>query len=135
MLTETVVGQDFLTTARLEDIQQKITLNEQNLERIEELKALMARSRLSVDRMPPAKQEIFIGVLRKERATREELKVLQRRKATMDTGIKNFLEGSIQVLDSLYPPVRVQIGDAEMNIRERFHAVTLTYNEKNGIIK
>ena len=134
MLTETVVGQDFLTTARLKDIQQKITLNEQNLERIEELKALMARSRLSVDRMPPAKQEIFIGVLRKERATREELKVLQRRKATMDTGIKNFLEGSIQVLDSLYPPVRVQIGDAEMNIRERFHAVTLTYNEKNGII-
>jgi hypothetical protein len=134
MLTETVVGRDFLSRARLEEIEEKIRLNEENLKRIEQLKTKMARSRTSIDQMPPAQQEIFIGVLRKERASQEDLKVLQRRKTTLEAGIENFLEGSIRVLDNLYPPVRVQIGDAETNIRERFHAVRLTYNSSMGIV-
>ncbi len=134
MLTETVVGKDFLTAARMEEISRKLHLNEQNLARIEELKKTLARSRITLENLPPEKQEILIGILRKEEATLVELQSLLRRKKILEQGLKEFVSGSIQVLDSLYPPVKVQIGDAIREISERLNAVTLTYSRFQGII-
>lgn len=134
MLTETVVGKDFLSSSRLEDIAKKILLHEANLRRIQELKSQLLRARVRVEQMAPDKQEIYIGILKKEQNSQIELKSLIRRKKTLTQGLHDFLTGSIQVLNSLFPPVRVQIGDAIREIREKLNAVTLTYDPRQGIV-
>ena len=134
MLTETVVGKDFLSSSRLEDIAKKILLHEANLRRIQELKSQLLKSRVRVDQMAPDKQEIYIGILKKEQNSQTELKSLIRRKKTLNQSLRDFLTGSIQVMNSLFPPVRVQIGDAIREIREKLNAVTLTYDPRQGIV-
>ncbi|MBI3985921.1 MAG: DUF342 domain-containing protein [Lentisphaerae bacterium] len=134
MLTQTVVGKDFLSSSRIEVLTTRIRANEDNLRRIQELKQQLAKSRVSIENMPPEKQEIYIGILRKEQVSQTELKSLVRRKKTLNAGLQEFLDGSVKVVDNLFPPVRVQIGDAIKEFRERLNAVTLTYNKTLGIV-
>ena len=84
--------------------------------------------------MPPKKQEIYICILRKEENSQSEMKCLIRRKKTLDTRLSEFLAASVQVLDSLYPPSRVQILDAISEIKERLDAVTLKYGKRGVIV-
>jgi hypothetical protein len=134
MLTETIVGKDFLSSSRLEEITNLIHTHEENLRRIQALKEQIQRSRVRLESMPPDKQEIYIGILRKEQNSLGEMKSLLRRKKTLSRGLQDFLEGSIQVLNNLYPPVRVQIGNAIRDIRQKLNAVTLKYDEALGIV-
>ena len=134
MMTETIVGKDFLSAQRLEDLKAKITLHEDNIARIHELKAQMVKARVRVEKLPPDKQEIYIGVLRKELASQTELKSLMRVKEKLSRGLNDFLSASIQVMDSLYPPVRVQVVDQITEITRRLNSVTLQYDRHNGIV-
>lgn len=134
MRTETIVGRDFLTPARLKSITDKIAVHEENLRRIHELKAQLARSRVSIERMPPDKQEIFIGILRKEEYSQARLRSLLRQKKTLGMGLKEFLSATVRVLDTIYPPVRVQIADSIKEITEKLEGVTLSYSRGQGIV-
>lgn len=134
MLTETTVGKDFLGSSRMENIANLIQAHEDNLRRIQALKQQIHKARVRVENMPPDKQEIYIGILRKEQASMNEMKSLLRRKKNIHRGLHDFLEGSIQVLDSLYPPVRVQIGNAIREIRQKLNTVTLKYDNALGIV-
>ncbi len=134
MMTETVVGKDFLTTQRLGEIAERVKLHEDNLRRIQELKSELARARVRVEQLPPDKQEIFIGVLRKESQSQAELRSLARRRTRLTQSLKDFLTASIQVLDSIYPPTRVQIVNEIMEIKKHLNAVTLQYDKNVGIV-
>ncbi|MFH0880972.1 MAG: FapA family protein, partial [Lentisphaerota bacterium] len=134
MLTETVVGKDFLTEQRLAEIREKISLHEDNLRRIQELKAQMIKAHVRIEKLPPDKQEIYIGVLRKEIASQAELKSLNRIRERLSKGLSDFLSASIRVVESLYPPVRVQMVDQITEITQRLNAVTLNYDKKTGIV-
>lgn len=134
MLTETTVGKDFLTTARLKDIADKIALHEDNLRRIQELKERLAKSRVPIEQMPPDKQDIYVGVLQKEQNSHVQLRSLMRRRRTLSQGLREFLSASVQVLDTLYPPVRIQIADAIREVTEKLRNVTLTYSKHQGIV-
>ncbi len=134
MLTETVVGKDFLTTQRLEEIAHKIKLHEDNLRRIAELKNELVRAKVRVEKLPRDKQEIYIGVLRKEQQSLAELRSLNRRKARLSQGLKEFLTACIRVLDGIYPPVRVQVVNDIMEITKKLTAVTLQYDKNVGIV-
>ena len=134
MLTETVVGKDFLTSQRMGDIREKIHLHENNLYRIQKLKQELAKSTVRIEDLPPEKQEIYIGVLRKEAQSQTELQSLMRRKKKLRQSLQDFLSASIQVVDSLYPPVRVQIVNEIKEIKEKLNAVTLKYDVYHGIV-
>jgi len=134
MLTEIVVGKDFLATSRLEEISGKIAVHEDNLRRIQWLKKELKKSRVPIERLPHEKQEIYIGILGKEQNSQAELKSLIRRKKTLDTRLTEFLAASVQVLNSLYPPSRVQILDAIREIKEKLNAVTLKYGKRGVIV-
>ena len=134
MLTEIVVGKDFLASSRLQDISAKIEAHEENLRRIEWLKKELEKSRVPVEQLPPQKQEIYIGILRKEENSHAEMKCLIRRKKTLDKRLTEFLAASVQVLNSLYPPSKVQILDAISEIREKLDAVTLKYGKRGVIV-
>ncbi|MFZ5994888.1 MAG: DUF342 domain-containing protein [Thermodesulfobacteriota bacterium] len=134
MLTETTVGKDFLTTARLKDIADKIALHEDNLRRIQELKERLAKSRVPIEQMPPDKQDIYLGVLQKEQNSHIQLRSLMRRKRTLSQGLEEFLSASVKVLDTLYPPVRIQIADAIREVTEKLRSVTLSYSKHQGIV-
>ena len=134
MLTETVVGKDFLTTQRLEVIREKIRLHENNLYRIQNLKQELVKARVRVEELPPEKQEIYIGVLRKEAQSRTELQSLTRKKKRLRQSLQEFLSASVQVLKSLYPPFRVQIVNEIKDVKEKLNAVTLKYDVHQGIV-
>ncbi len=134
MLTETVVGKDFLSSSRMEEITNLIITHEKNLNRIQALKAQIVKSRVRLENMPRDKQEIYIGILQKEQNSIHELRSLTRRKKTLNRGLQDFLDATIQVMDSLYPPVLVQIGNAIREIREKLNAVTLKFDDSLGII-
>ncbi|MBN1673751.1 MAG: DUF342 domain-containing protein [Kiritimatiellae bacterium] len=134
MLTETVVGKDFLTAKRLAQIHETIVMHEENLRRIQGLKVQMAKARVNIDELPPDKQEIYIGVLRKESQSQADLHSLERRKKRLNASLNEFLSASVQVLDSLYPPVRIQIVDNIREIKRKLNAVTLKYDADLGIV-
>jgi uncharacterized protein (DUF342 family) len=133
-LTEAVVGKDFLTQLRLEEIARKIALHESNLSRIQDLKRQLVSAHIPVEKMAPDKQEIYLNILRKEQNSEEELKSSLRRKKTLMLGLQQVLSATISVLDKLYPPVRVQIGDVIREIQERLETVSLYYDQMQGEI-
>lgn len=134
MLTETVVGKDFLSSSRMADIMKRIELHEDNLRKIKELKSTLARSRMRIEQMSPEKQEIFLGVLRKEQSSINELRSLERRRENLSRALRDFLDAGIRILNQLYPPVRAQIGDAVKEISDRLEAVTFKYDPMLGIV-
>jgi hypothetical protein len=134
LFTETIVGKDFLTEQRLKDFSETIRQHEENLRRIMRLKMEVSKARVALEQLPPDKQELYIGVLRKEKQSRSELSVLTRRRARLSSRINEFLSASIQILEELFPPVRVQIVDEIKEFRERMHAVTLKYDASRGIV-
>jgi uncharacterized protein (DUF342 family) len=134
MLTETIVGKDFLTVNRLAGIMEKMKLHEDNLRRIADLKNQMARARVRIEKLPPDKQEIYIGVLRKESNSQAELRNLTRRKDKLSRTLSDFLTASIRVLDSIFPPVRVQIVNEITEITKQLNDVTLQYDKDIGIV-
>jgi uncharacterized protein len=134
MFTETIVGKDFLTSPRLARIAEKIKAHEDNLRRIQELKQEMAKAHMRVEELPPDKQEIYISVLRKESQSQSEIRSLTRRKVKLSHHLREFIAASIQVLDSVYPPLRVQIGDEIKEITDRLDAVTLQYDAGRVVV-
>ena len=131
--TTTSVGVDFLTPRRLSRIDQRIREYEENLSKIDLLKQKLSAAKVDISKLPPEKQDLYISVLQKEIKTREELNSLRRSKEKFDRAIKDFLKASIRVLENLHPPVKVQIGDAIEEIRERMHKVTLVLDPENKI--
>jgi uncharacterized protein (DUF342 family) len=134
MFTETIVGKDFLTSHRLSRIAETIRVHEENLRRIQELKQEMAKANMRVEELPPDKQEIYIGILRKESQSQSELRSLARRKIKLSHHLREFIAASVRVLDSVYPPLRVQIGDEIKEINDRLDAVTLQYDAGRVVI-
>lgn len=134
LLTETVVGKDFLTESRLAEISRRIALHENNLNRIQQLKRQLVASHVPIERMAPDKQEIFLNILRKEQSSQAELKSSLRRKKTLSHGLREVISAGISVLDKLYPPVRVQIGGVFREIGEKLEKVSLRYDQIQGEI-
>jgi len=127
--TNVAVGKDFLTASRLEDVKARIVQYEENLGRIDELKREIARARVPLEKLPSDKQEIYIGVLKKEKALRLELKALLRRRKTLGTGLEEFLSACVRAVDGIYPPSHIQILDAVEEVKEKMKTATLRYED------
>ena len=135
MLTETIVGKDFLTTSRLGQIIERIKEHEAGLRRIQELKAQLSKARVRVEDLPADRQELYLGVLRKESASQAELRSLARRRSRLSTQLREFLSASVRVTDSIFPPARVQIVNEIKEINNKLNAVTLKYDaDVKGIV-
>jgi uncharacterized protein (DUF342 family) len=132
--TVTAVGRDFLTGRRLERLREVIALHEDNLEKIDALKSKLARHRVDVKKLPPAKQDIYLGVLRKEARSRQELEGLIRRRDRLSRVLSDVLEATIRIREELYPPVRVEIADAIREIEERLRRVVVFRDGDRGIV-
>lgn len=131
--TATTVGKDFLTTSRLVAIERRIKEHETSLAKMDMLKKKLAEAKVDISKLPPDKQDIYISILQKEIKTREEMNSLRRGKDKFDRAIKEFLTASIRVANELHPPVRVQIGEAIREIRERMEKVILVLDRDNTI--
>lgn len=132
--TVTAVGRDFLTARRLERLKEVVKVHEDNLARIQELKARLARARVDVKKLPPAKQDIYLGVLRKEVKSQQELDSLARRRDRLNRALSDVLEATIRIREELYPPVRVEIADAIKEIEERLRRVVVFRDRSRGIV-
>jgi len=133
MMTQVFVGKDFLTPTRLGEILARISMHEENLSRIQQLKNEMSRSRVQIENLPRDKQEIYIGILRKERNSLNELKSLMRRRDILQRALGEFLAASVKVLNSIYPPSRIQILDAISDVKQKLNAVILRWG-KQGVV-
>jgi uncharacterized protein (DUF342 family) len=131
--TVTAAGRDFLTGRRLERIREIIGVHEDNLKRIAELKSRLARGRVDVKKLPPAKQDVYLGVLRKEARSRRELESLLRRRDRLGQALSDVLEATIRIREELYPPVRVEIADAIREIEECLRQVVVYRDGDRGI--
>lgn len=132
--TVTAVGRDFLTARRLERLKEVIKVHEDNLERIQKLKAKLARANVDIKKLPPAKQDIYLGVLRKEVKSQQELESLARRRDRLNQALSDVLEATIRIREELFPPVRVEIADAIKEIEERLRQVVVFRDRSRGII-
>ncbi len=132
--TVTAVGRDFLTDKRLDRLKEIIAVHEDNLKRIRALKAQMTRANVDVKKLPPAKQDIYLGVLRKEVKSQQELDSLARRRDRLNQVLSDVLEATIRIREELYPPVRVEIADAIKEIEERLRKVVVFRDQYQGIV-
>ncbi|MFH1024515.1 MAG: FapA family protein [Planctomycetota bacterium] len=127
--TRMTAGKDFLTQKRLNRILEKLHLHEENLRKITELKDSLAHARIDPHRLPPDKQDIFLGVLKKEVRSLQELAALKRRRERLNTVLKDFLDASVVVVEDIFPPAKVQIVDAILEIREKLNAIEFRKDE------
>jgi len=132
--TVTAAGRDFLTNKRLERLREVIRLHEDNLAKITDLKTRLAKANVDVRRLPPDKQDIYLGVLRKEARSQMELASLARRRDKLNQALADVLEATIRIRDELFPPVRVEIADAIREIEERLRGVVVFRDRKEGIV-
>ncbi len=132
--TVTAVGRDFLTARRLERLKEVIRLHEENLARITALKEKLARANVDVRKLPPEKQDIYLGVLRKEAKSQAELASLARRRDRLDRSLSDVLEATVRIREELYPPVRVEIADAIREIEQRLRSVVVYRDSREGIL-
>lgn len=132
--TVTAVGRDFLTVRRMERLKEIIREHEDNLTRIGALKERMAKHNVDVRRLPPEKQDIYLGVLRKEARSRMELDGLLRRRDRVNEALSDVLEAAVRIREELYPPVRVEIADTIREIESRLRGVVVYRDRKDGIV-
>jgi uncharacterized protein (DUF342 family) len=132
--TVTAVGRDFLSAKRLERLKDVIRLHEENLAKITALKGKMAQANVDVRKLSPEKQDIYLGVLRKEAKSQAELSSLARRRDKLDQALSDVLDATIRIREELYPPVRVEIADAIREIEERLRSVVVYRDRREGIV-
>ena len=133
VLTTTSVGVDFLSPRRMKKIDDRIKEFESSLERINTLKSNLSKTMADIKSLPPEKQDMVISLFQKEMKVNEELGSLRRSKEKFVTAMKNMIKASIRVLDTLHPPVKVQIGNAIEEIKEQLGRVTLLLDKDNHI--
>jgi uncharacterized protein (DUF342 family) len=131
--TKTLVGKDFLTPKRIEKMEKRLKDHEQNLAKIEQLKQKLSDAHVDVFKLPPEKQDIYLSILQHESKTREQMSSLKRSKDKFQKAVVDFLSASIKVIEKLHPPVRVQIGEAIQEIRERMDSVVLSLDNTKQI--
>lgn len=132
--TVTAVGRDFLTAKRLERLKEVIGVHRDNLKKIGALKGKLARAHVDIKRLPPAKQDIYLGILRKEVKSQQELESLVRRRERLSRVLSDVLEATIRIREELYPPVRVEIADAIRDIEEHLRKVVVFRDRRAGIV-
>jgi len=132
--TVTAAGRDFLTARRLERLREIIRVHEDNLAKITDLKARLVKANVDVRRLPPEKQDIYLGVLRKEAKSQMELASLARRRDKLNQALADVLEATIRIREELFPPVRVEIADAIREIEEHLRGVVVFRDHKEGIV-
>ncbi len=132
--TVTAVGRDFLTSKRLERLKEIIGVHEDNLRKISALKGKLTKANVDLKRLPPAKQDIYLGILRKEVKSQQELESLLRRRERLSQVLSDVLEATIRVREELHPPVRVEIADAIKDIEEHLRRVVVFRDRKEGIV-
>lgn len=123
--TSIAAGRDFLTPKRLSALETRIALHQDNLKRIADLKRRLALAHVNVRQLPPDKQDIYIGVLKKETGSKQELAMLERQRERFRQACADLLEATIRVGETLKPPVQIQIRGALVRIQERLRAVIL----------
>jgi len=132
--TVTAVGRDFLTARRLERLKEIIGVHQDNLAKIAEVKGKLAKANVDVRKLPPEKQDIYLGILRKEARSQSELAALSRRRDRLNQALSDVLEATIRIREELYPPVRVEIADAIREIEGRLKSVVVYRDRKEGIL-
>lgn len=132
--TSTTVGKDFLTPKRFQILDQKIKEYELNLAKIDLLKKRLGASAATISKLPTQRQDVLISVLQKEIQIRAELNSLKRSKDRLNQAIEGFLSACIKILDQLYPPLRVQIGEVIQEIKEKMQHVTLLLDRDTKVL-
>ena len=89
---------------------------------------------MDVRRLSPEKQDIYLGVLRKEAHSRLELESLMRRHDRVNEALSDVLEAAVKIREELFPPVRVEIADAIREIESRLRGVVVYRDRKEGIM-
>lgn len=123
--TAVSTGRDFLTAKRLTGIEEGIVLHAENLQKIAALKKRLAQAGLDPAHLPPEKQDVYVSVMKKEAASRQQLASLERQRERFQQTYADFMEATIRVSESLHPPVNVQIGGILRQIQERLRDVVL----------
>jgi uncharacterized protein (DUF342 family) len=131
--TTTIVGKDFLTPRRLARVEQKIREYEEILAKIALVKKRLSEHEVNLANLPPQQQDIYIALLQREAQALQELNSLRRAKEKFDRAIEDFLSASIEVVESLHPPVKVQICSAVEEITQQMQRVTLVLDRGNRV--
>jgi uncharacterized protein (DUF342 family) len=124
--TATTVGNDFLTPKRLERVERRIREHEEQLTKIGLIKKKIAESHIDVTKLPADQQDLLISVLQKEAKARQEMNGLLRGRQKFVKSMTVFLHATIRVLEQLHPGVRVRIGAAVEEFKERLERVVLS---------
>jgi uncharacterized protein (DUF342 family) len=123
--TAVSTGRDFLTAKRLTGIEEGIVLHAENLQKIAALKKRLVQAGLDPAHLPPEKQDVYVSVMKKEAVSRQQLASLERQRERFRQTYADFMEATIRVTESLYPPVNIQIGGILRQIQERLRDVVL----------
>jgi uncharacterized protein (DUF342 family) len=123
--TRVKVGVEDLRAPLLAALDKRIRENEDSLSKIDELKARLASSGLSVRQLGPEQQMNYISVLRREIQSLEELRALRRRRKRVDSGKAEGVPPGVSVAGPLHPPVMVEIGEVSQVIQEPLLGVVL----------
>jgi uncharacterized protein (DUF342 family) len=123
--TRVKVGVEDLRAPLLAALDKRIRENEDSLSKIDELKARLAQSGLSVRQLGPEQQMNYISVLRREIQSLEELRALRRRRKRVDSGKADAAAPAVWLAGPLHPPVMVEIGEVSQVIQEPLQGVVL----------
>lgn len=119
MATKTIleVGVDPAIKEKNEELKERIDEFEENLDKV--IKSLNLLDKIKkVNRLDEKKAEMYIKLLRTKNSLLGELLELKKEYQTSKDKIDNLSKGRIKVSDTIYPGVRIVIGNSTMTIRD-----------------
>ena len=130
MATKTIleVGIDPEIKEKNEMLKKSISEIEDNLDKV--IKSLNLLDKLKkVNRLDENKSQLYFKLLRTKNSLLDELSQLNEKYQITKDKIDNLTKGRIKVIDTIYPGVRIVIGNSTMTIRDEMKKCTFYRDE------
>ena len=117
---------------KLSELNEKIEEGEKNLEKLVKVIEMIKTSGNKLDALPKDKREQILRQVQVYPKLQDRMKAYIQERDALEAALKDTPQGRIKVLDTIYPNVKVSIGNSTMNIDTPMQYVVLF--EEDGAI-
>ena len=119
---------------KLTELKEKIKEGEKNLERLSQIIEMLKTSGNKIDALPKDKKDQILKQVQVYPKLQERVNAYKQESDAIEATLKDTTDGRIKVLDTIYPNVKVAIGNSTKNIDTAMQYVVL-YESDDGTIE
>jgi uncharacterized protein (DUF342 family) len=134
-MTRIKLGNDMVTSERLQDLEKSISSSQASIDRIQEVLNPIIKDRSKLESLSASRKLAVKQALTKLKDLRNYMEFLEKEKNDLADRPTTISRASLKVRGRLFPPAEIVIGGSKLKLNKRLDKVVLLENAKEKKIE